>query len=148
MGAIQEEGAAMRVISTCIAMLLVLLAYATPTAAETTCSPGMIAHTYGIVGHGMVPGQVFCGISGIITIKKNGNTNGRVKLSCNGQVEVSTGTGTINVRPNCTADADLTFNDGTTGSFHFTIVDGGKKLVYVGEQHTPPLSFVGVGERL
>lgn len=136
----------MKTIISCITALIMLLAPVIPVSAETVCSAGMISHTYGIVGSTIAPDGVFCGIAGIITLKKNGDTSGRVKLSCGGMVEKSTGEGTITVRGNCTADADLIFDDGSPGAFHFAIVDGGKTLLFVGEQ--PGLTFVGTAQRL
>ena len=136
-----------------IITLFVFLATTTPTFANAVCSDGMIQDTYGYVGQAIVDtgqGIMYCGVTGTFKFKANGTATGRIKQSCNGMLESATGEGTYIVRPNCTADADVSFSDGTSGFFHFTIMDGGKTLMFIGEQFLGELgiTFTGTGRPL
>lgn len=136
----------MKTIMSFVVALLVLLAQAAPASAETVCSEGMITSTYGVVGSTIAPENLYCGIVGVMTLKKGGTAKGTVKQSCAGMTQASVGTGTFTVQPNCTAKAVIDFNDGTRGKFFFTIVDGGKTLLFIGEQ--PGVTFTGTAQQL
>ena len=117
-----------------VAGALIMLCQASPVVANTACSEGMIRNSYGFVGQTVVEGLGFCGVTGIFTFKGDGTVEGILKQACSGVLLKATGTGTYTVWPTCSAVADVEFSDGDSGRFHFTIVDGGKKLLAIGEQ--------------
>lgn len=125
----------------------VFLAAAAPASANTVCSDGMIRNAYGVVGTTMIQGM-FCGVTGVVTFRNDLTAKAAMKQSCAGQVESVSGTGTYEVRPNCTATAYVDFSDGDSGTFHFTIVDGGKKLMYIGVDPAAGATFTGTAEQL
>lgn len=132
-----------------ICALFLLFAQAAPVSANTVCSAGMIRNTYGYVGSTIVQGPeglMYCGVTGVFTFRLDGTAQGALKQSCGGMLESVKGTATYEVRPNCTATANVVFSDGDSATWHFTIVDGGKKLFFVGEQ--PGVTFTGTGEQL
>ena len=129
-----------------ITAALILLFQALPVAANTACSEGMIRNSYGFVGETAAEGLGYCGATGVFTFKGDGTVVGVLKQSCSGILLKATGTGTYKVWPNCTAIADVEFSDGDSGRFHFTIVDGGKKIFAIGEQ--PGITFTMTGEQL
>lgn len=129
--------------------LLILLAQASPAVAGTTCSDGMIQNSYGFVGQTVVDtgqGIIYCGVTGVFNFRSDGTARGTILQSCNGMLEKATGEGTYTVKKNCLARADVEFSDGDAGTFHFTIMDGGKTLMFIGEQ--PGLTFSGTGRPL
>lgn len=127
----------MKMLLSGIIAVLVFLTQVTPASAGAVCSEGMIRDSYGFVGQSVVDtgqGIMYCGVTGVFKFKGDGTAKGTIKQSCNGMLEKATGVGTYVVRSSCLADANVDFDDGTTGLFHFTIMDGGKTLVFVGEQ--------------
>jgi hypothetical protein len=131
-----------------IITLFAFLATSTPTFADAVCSAGMIQDTYGYVGQAVVDtgqGIMYCGVTGTFKFKANGTATGRIKQSCNGMLETATGEGTYVVRQNCTADAEVSFSDGASAAFHFTLVDGGKTLLFVGDQFLGELGITFTG---
>ena len=144
----------MRIITSMIVVALMLLAQATPAAAKTVCSAGMIANTYGVSGETMIPDVGYCAIVGYMTLTPNGTFKGTVKQSCSGMMVLSKGTGTYKVNKNCMATADVAFDDGTSGKFHFVLTEGGKTLLFMGESQlypgdeAPRFTFRGIGKQL
>ena len=131
-----------------IVALFVFLATASSAFGSAVCSDGMIQDTYGFVGQAVVDtgqGIMYCGVTGTFKFRANGTATGRIKQSCNGVLETATGEGTYIVRQNCLADADVAFSDGTSGAFHFTLMDGGKTLLFIGEQFLGELGITFTG---
>ena len=137
----------MKLIRSIFVALFVLFAQVAPVSAATVCSDGMIANTYGLTGQTVLPDGTYCGIAGVMTLKADGSAKGRVKQSCGGMTIVSTGEGTYKVKSSCMATADIDFDDGTSGTFHFVVVEGGKTLFFVGDQE-PGFTFTGLGKQL
>jgi hypothetical protein len=90
---------------------------------------------------------MFCAITGIVTFKGDGTANASMKQSCAGMVESVNATATYTVYENCKAVAQAQFSDGDSGTFYFTIVDGGKKLMFMGVEPNVGLTFSGTGEQ-
>jgi hypothetical protein len=127
----------MRMLQAAIIAVLVFLTQATPAFAGAVCSEGMIQDSYGYVGQSVVDtgqGILYCAVTGVFKFRADGTAKGNVKQSCNGMLEKASGVGTYVVRPSCLADANIEFSDGTSALFHFTVTDGGKTLMFVGEQ--------------
>jgi len=130
-----------------ILVLCATIAAAAPVSAGTACSDGMIRNSYGVVGTTLIQGM-HCGITGVVTFRNDGTAKATMKQSCGGIVESTSGTGTYEVRPNCTATANVDFDDGDSGTFHFTVIAGGKKLMYIGAQPASGVTFTGTAEQL
>jgi len=132
-----------------ILVLAWLLLQTGPVSANTACSDGMIRNSYGFVGATVIQtleGVTYCGVTGVFTFYGDGTARGTLIQSCNGFVESAKGTGTFTVSGSCMATAIVDFSDGDSGTFYFTIVDGGNNLLFVGEQ--PGITFTGSGEKL
>ena len=144
----------MRFVTSILVVVLMLLSQAMPAAAKTVCSAGMITNTYGVSGETMISDVGYCGVVGIITLTQDGTFKGTVKQSCGGMMMLSKGTGTFKVNKNCMATADVSFDDGTFGKFHFVVTEGGKTLLFIGEQQlfpgdeAPRFTFRGTGKPL
>ena len=137
----------MKTITSFLVALIVTLGLVATVSAEPICSEGMIANTYGLVGETIIPDIGYCGIAGTMTLKEDGTTKGRIKQSCAGMTQSSMGTGTFTVKRNCTGTADVAFDDGTSGVFHFVVTEGGRTLLFIGDQQ-PGITFTGWGKRL
>ena len=137
----------MKFITSCLVALIATLGQVATVSAEPICSEGMIANTYGLVGETIIPDIGYCGITGTMTLKEDGTTKGRIKQSCAGMTQSSMGTGTFTVKRNCTGTADVAFDDGTSGVFHFVVTEGGRTLLFIGDQQ-PGITFTGWGKRL
>jgi hypothetical protein len=144
----------MKFITSIALALLVSLIPVSTVSATTVCSDGMIANTYGIMGETIIPDQTigYCGITGIIALTKDGAAKGTIKQSCAGMTMLSKGEGTFKVKPNCMGTADIAFDDGTSGTFHFVVTEGGKTLLFIGDQMgmpgMPGITFRGMGKQL
>jgi hypothetical protein len=138
----------MRFITSLLVAALMLLAHAMPAAAVTFCSPGMISNTYGVSGETIIPEAGYCGIVGVITLTRKGDVKGNVKQSCVGMTTLSKGTGTFKVYENCMGLATIDFDDGTSGKFHFVVTEGGKTLLFLGDQPAIGVTFTGIGKQL
>lgn len=134
------------IISILVAMFL-FAAMTAPASANTACSAGMIRNSYGVVGQTEIQG-LFCGVAGVVTFKGDGTATAKIRQSCAGMVDTVTAAGTYTVYETCIAVAQIEFSDGDSGTFYFTIVDGGKKLMYVGASPAVGATFVGTGEQL
>lgn len=126
---------------------ILLMALTIPVSANSTCFAGMIRNSYGVVGTADIQGM-FCGVTGVVTFKNNGVATATMKQSCAGFVETITGTGTYTVKRDCTGEAIVEFSDDTSGTYYFTIVAGGKKLMYIGTEVAAGVTFAGTAEQL
>ena len=144
----------MRFITSMLVVVLMLLAQAMPVQAKTVCSAGMITNTYGVSGETIIPDVGYCAVVGFITLLQDGTFRGHIKQSCAGMTMLSKSTGTYTVNKNCMATADVAFDDGTSGKFHFVLTEGGKTLLFIGDQQmfpgaeAPSLTFRGIGKQL
>ena len=144
----------MRIITSLFAVLVLVFSQAMPAAAKTVCSAGMITNTYGVSGETVIPDVGYCAVVGLITLTQDGTFKGTVKQSCAGMMMLSKATGTYKVNKNCMATADVGFDDGTFGKFHFVLTEGGKTLLFIGEQQlfpgdeAPRFTFRGIGKQL
>jgi hypothetical protein len=129
--------------------LAILVMQGAPVSANTLCSDGMIRNSYGFVGSTVIDtieGALYCGVTGVFTFYGDGTARGSLTQACNGMVETAKGVGTFTVSGSCTATAVVDFDDGDSGTFYFTITNGGNDLMYVGAQ--PGVTFTGTGKKL
>ena len=144
----------MRFITSMLVVVLMLLSQAMPVQAKTVCSAGMITNTYGVSGETIIPDIGYCAIVGFMTLTQDGTFKGTVKQSCAGMTMLSKGVGTYKVNKNCMATADVDFDDGTSGQFHFVLTEGGKTLLFIGDSQAypgadaPTFTFRGIGKQL
>jgi hypothetical protein len=100
--------------------------------ANAACNSETVKGAYGYTYSAFVPSAgVFC--AGVGLIKLNGVDWGTVSGvdSCNGNAFNVSGQGGYFVRANCTGEAAVTFSNGGTGRYYFTVVNNGKQGSFV-----------------
>lgn len=123
-----------------ISSLFIVSNYALAAVCDSTSLAGAYSYNY----TSFVPPGTSC--AGVGIARYNGGVGSVSGVdSCNGVAVSIAGQGAYFVRKNCTGEATVTFNNGATGKYYFTVVNNGQQFGFI--ITTPGVTGQGFGTK-